>query len=105
MNYVQFAEQYENQQELLIKGLMYMEIMEFADKINAYDPKVIDMYIKEGYDLYLNSDHISPIEIGMSIWWVFNDFTQWDGNPEEDHINLYDVEDNIVEYIDKFRTW
>jgi hypothetical protein len=74
--------------------------MEYDDYSREIDADLMNDYIQEGYRIYMKSDKLDPLTIGQAIWQAYYEYENWDGDPEEDKINIFDVEFNIDYYLD-----
>lgn len=105
MNYRHFGNTFSKNTELLVKGCIYLNCMDYAQAVDELDPTLIDKYINEGYDRYLMGDTIDPFTIGDAIWQAWYDYFEWDGEPDDNEVDIFDVNENLNEYIRLRAEW
>lgn len=100
MNYIHFGNTFSKNTELLIKGCIYINCMEYHPQADELDIDLLDHYIYEGYQRYLNSDTLNPFLIGDAIWHAFYDYLEYVGDADENPIDIYAVHANLDKYIE-----
>lgn len=106
MTYHQFAKIYGNslhQRRLLTQGTMYMEFQDYYEPcVEAFGVEFADdlmqTIVDYGWEVYLNTERMSPIEIGMAFERMFDEYFN-----DNEEFNLIDVERNFNHYIDLVR--
>lgn len=97
MTYKHFAHTFSKNVKLYVQGTMYMDCMEYADKVNEADITLMDKYMEAGYKRYLQDDMLSPIMIGRALYWLFYDY--FDSDADDDNIDIFNIEENLTKYI------
>jgi len=105
MNYRHFGNTFSKNTELLIKGCIYINCMDYDEYSREIDEDLMNDYILEGYRIYMKDDSVDPFTIGNAIWQVYYEYQEWDGNPENDNIDIFDVEGNLSVAIDLARSF
>ena len=106
MNYWRFAQAFGQNAEMrriMIQGTIYLEFEEYYKHLNNYGfgVETTDLLMQElvdyGWEVYLNSDSLSPTEIGMAFEKMFYDYFN------EEKFDLFDIKNNFSYYIDLIR--
>ena len=103
MNYIHFANTFSKNQELLIKGCIYHNCMEYAEVAEKIDSRIMHLYVEEAYKRYERHDKMCPFELGDAIWHAFYDYTEWKGNPDDNPIDIFDIENTLTTYFNLMR--
>ena len=89
--------------ETIIKATIYLNVSDTAEN-HAFDTDLIDRYVDKAYELWLLDSYnnkviyLSPLELGDAI-----DEVLWDYLNKEGNVDIYNVEENVSEYLRKLR--
>lgn len=107
MNYHHFANTFGQSTEtrrIMIQGIMYLEFQDFYEPCKEeFGVEIADDLMRDlvdyGWEVYLNTERMCPIEIGMAFFYMFTEFFEEGG----EKFNLFDIENNFNHYIDLVR--
>ncbi len=83
--------------ETVIKATIYLNLSDTAEN-HGFDTDLIDQYVDKAYDLWLFESYLSPLELGDAI-----DEVLWDYLNKEGNVDIYNVEENVSEYLRRLR--